>query len=61
MYLRADLRSRHFEAFATYGNVPSKDYLGVILESFGFFTKNVLNGSSSGPLNVLSLDARRSK
>ena len=28
--LRADLRTCHFEAFVTYGNVSSKDYLGVI-------------------------------
>ena len=59
MHLRVHLRSRHFDAFVTYGNVSSNDYLGVILESFGFFTKSVLNGGSGGPLNVLSLDARR--
>ena len=29
-YLRADFRSRHFEAFVTYGNDSSNDYLGVI-------------------------------
>ena len=31
------------------------------LEPFGSSTKSVPNGGSSGPLNVLSLDARRSK
>ena len=31
------------------------------MESLGLFTKSVPNGGSSGPLNVLSLDARRSK
>ena len=46
--LRADLRTCDFEAFVTYGNVPSSDYLGVILEPFGSSTKSVPNGGSSG-------------
>ena len=46
--LRADLRTCNFEAFVTYGNVSSSDYLGVILEPFGSSTKSVPNGGSSG-------------